>query len=199
MIQTFFTYCLADTLSNFIQHPTQKMDYGALNQLLGREVESQFWGTRTQHIVGVAACLAATDHGSQALFQRYLRCKNFCFAKHPREFVVHTVGFIGVGVLAYCAGDSLLNPAIDDKKRFENLREESYRTVRGSCTSWFGPYVPVAIASAGLPKIAGGWLGGALIPATLAYATVKGVGWDDWGGSGLNALEEKWNTENNGK
>jgi hypothetical protein len=72
--KTFATYCIADSLSNFIQHPTQKMDYGVLNKYLDppRPVDQEFWGTRTQHIVGVAACLAVTDHASQALFSSYL-------------------------------------------------------------------------------------------------------------------------------
>lgn len=47
---TFGTYMMADFLSNFIQHPTQQMDYGALNKFIGREVDSTFWGTRLQHI-----------------------------------------------------------------------------------------------------------------------------------------------------
>lgn len=47
---TFATYCTADFLSNFIQHPTQQMDYGIFNKLIGREVQSEFWGTRTEHI-----------------------------------------------------------------------------------------------------------------------------------------------------
>jgi len=38
------------------------MDYGGLNRLIGREVGEEFWGTRTQHIVGVAGALALTDH-----------------------------------------------------------------------------------------------------------------------------------------
>ena len=59
---------LADFLSNFLQHPTQKMDYGAANQLIGREVDSKWWGTRIEHIVGVAACLAVVDHFSQGFF-----------------------------------------------------------------------------------------------------------------------------------
>jgi len=45
-----------------------KMDYGYFNQFLGREVDRSFWGTRTQHIVGVAGCLAVTDHLSQSAF-----------------------------------------------------------------------------------------------------------------------------------
>ena len=68
IVETFATYMLADFLSNFLQHPTQKMDYGAANQLIGREVDSKWWGTRIEHIVGVAACLALVDHFSQGFF-----------------------------------------------------------------------------------------------------------------------------------
>ena len=56
------------------------MDYGAFNQLIGREVDQAFWGTRTEHIVGVAACLAVTDHASQKIFSSYLG-RELCFAK----------------------------------------------------------------------------------------------------------------------
>ena len=34
------------------------MDYGVLNSSLGRKVEGKFWGTRLEHIIGVAAALA---------------------------------------------------------------------------------------------------------------------------------------------
>ena len=37
---------LADYLSNYIQHPTQKMDYGALNALIGREVDQAWYNPR---------------------------------------------------------------------------------------------------------------------------------------------------------
>jgi len=47
---TFGTYMTADFLSNFLQHPTQKMDYGVFNKVIGREVGKEFWGTRTEHI-----------------------------------------------------------------------------------------------------------------------------------------------------
>jgi hypothetical protein len=40
------TYMLADYLSNYIQHPTQKMDYGALNALIGREVDQAWYNPR---------------------------------------------------------------------------------------------------------------------------------------------------------
>jgi len=44
------------------------MDYGGLNRLIGREVGEEFWGTRTQHIVGVAAALALTGKSALVLF-----------------------------------------------------------------------------------------------------------------------------------
>jgi hypothetical protein len=47
---TFGTYMVADYLSNYLQHPTQLMDYGIFNKLIGREVDRGFWGTRTEHI-----------------------------------------------------------------------------------------------------------------------------------------------------
>jgi hypothetical protein len=43
------------------------------------------------------------------------------------------------------------------------------------------------------PAIAGTWFGSSLLPATLAYSTVKGVGWYDWGDSGLNDHEMRMN------
>jgi hypothetical protein len=36
------------------------MDYGVLNSSLGRKVEGKFWGTRLEHIIGVAAALAVS-------------------------------------------------------------------------------------------------------------------------------------------
>tara|TARA_B110000971_G_C19928282_1_gene462685 strand:+ start:232 stop:840 length:609 start_codon:yes stop_codon:yes gene_type:complete len=198
-LQTFATYCLADTLSNFLQHPTQKMDYGFLNPALGREVDQPFWGTRIQHIVGVAACLAATDHASQAAFCKVLKTPSFSFAKHPAAFVAHTFIFIGSGVMVYCAADAAVNPTIKDGERLAELKSNAYATYVGTSTAWYEPYVAPAIAGLGAPKLAAGWAGSALIPATLAYATVKGCGWNDWGNSGLNALESKWAAEGQGE
>ena len=39
---TFGTYIAADFLSNFLQHPGQKMDYGFLNKVIGREVDEEW-------------------------------------------------------------------------------------------------------------------------------------------------------------
>jgi hypothetical protein len=129
--KTFGTYCIADTLSNFIQHPTQKMDYGILNKYLDRPVDQDFWGTRTEHIVGVAAALAVTDHASQAIFSKYLG-QTLCFAKSPATFVAHTFFFIFTGVTAYVAADAAFNPLIKEEKKVDAFVSGTYSSAIGT-------------------------------------------------------------------
>ena len=167
------------------------MDYGYFNTMLGRPVDRQFWGTRTQHIVGVAACLAVTDHMSQAAFTKYLG-KPLCFAKSPAAFVAHTFLFIFGGVTLYVAGDAAFNPDLEGR-RMKAMKEGTYSTYVGSNTAWFEPFVAPVLAKVAGPAIAGTWFGSALLPATLAYTTVKGVGWYDWGNHGLNDHEIRLN------
>lgn len=188
---TFGTYMIADYLSNYLQHPNQSMDYGIFNGLIGREIDKKWWGTRTEHIVGVAACLAVTDHASQAIFEKVLK-KPLCFTKSPAPFVAHTFFFIFTGVTAYCGIDAALNPA-HEGKRMETFKDETYNSYVGTNTAWFEPYVPVAVAKVAGTAAGSSWIGGSLLPATLAYATVKGVGWTDWGNRGLNDHEMKLN------
>jgi hypothetical protein len=56
---------------------------------------------------------------------------------------------------------------------FINILEFCCHSV-GSCTAWFEPYVAPALAKVAGPAIAGSWVGSSLLPATLAYSTVKG-------------------------
>jgi hypothetical protein len=62
-----------------------------------------------------------------------------------------------------------------------------------SSTAWFEPYVAPALGKVAGTAVSSSWAGSALLPATLAYSTVKGVGWYDWGNSGLNDHEMKLN------
>ncbi|GAX10077.1 hypothetical protein FisN_2Lh346 [Fistulifera solaris] len=186
---TFVTYMTADFLSNFIQHPTQQMDYGYFNQFIGRPVTRNWWGTRTEHIVGVAACLAVTDHASQAYFSKFwLGGRALSFAAAPATFVAHTFFFIFTGVTLYVGVDAAFNPQ-HAGKRTEEFLSGTYSSAVGSCTAWYEPYVSPALARIAGPAFAGGWFGSSLLPATLAYSTVKGCGWNDWGNNGLNDLE----------
>ena len=92
----------------------------------------------------------------------------------------------------YVAGDAALNPD-HEGKRMNELKYGTYASYVGSNTAWFEPFVAPALAKAAGPAVASTWFGSALLPATLAYTTVKGVGWNDWGRSGLNDLEMKLN------
>lgn len=74
-----------------------------------------------------------------------------------------------------------------------HLQEGTYCSLVGSCTAWFEPYVAPAVGVVAGPAAASSWAGSALLPATLAYTTVKGFGWNDWGNEGLNELEKKMN------
>ena len=115
------------------------MDYGGLNRLIGREVGEEFWGTRTQHIVGVAAALALTDHASQAIYQNMYK-QELCFAKSPRAFVAHTFLFIFSGVTLYCAGDAAFNPNHKSEDRLSTFKSETYNSYVGSNTAWVRSY-----------------------------------------------------------
>jgi hypothetical protein len=176
---------------SFISFPFLQMDYGYFNQFLGREVDQPWWGTRTEHIVGVAACLAVTDHTSQHFFSKSLG-RPLCFAKSPAAFVAHTFLFIFSGVAIYCGLDAAFNPA-HEGRREQEFKSNVYCTYVGTNTAWFEPYVAPALAKVAGPAIAGTWFGSSLLPATLAYSTVKGVGWYDWGDSGLNDHEMRMN------
>jgi hypothetical protein len=177
-------FCL--TLSYFIT----QMDYGIFNQLIGRPVDKDFWGTRTEHIVGVAACLAVTDHASQNLVSKYIIGKPLSFAAAPAAFVAHTFFFIFAGVTMYVAADAAFNPYhVGEGRRMQEFKSGTYSSAIGSCTAWYEPYVSPALARVAGPAIAGSWFGSSLLPATLAYSTVKGVGWFDWGNDGLNDHE----------
>lgn len=177
-------FCLI--LSYFIT----QMDYGIFNQLIGRPVDKDFWGTRTEHIVGVAVCLAVTDHASQNLVSKYIIGKPLSFAAAPAAFVAHTFFFIFAGVTMYVAADAAFNPYHEGEgRRMQEFKSGTYSSAIGSCTAWYEPYVSPALARVAGPAIAGSWFGSSLLPATLAYSTVKGVGWFDWGNDGLNDHE----------
>jgi len=192
MTLTFGTYMLSDFLSNFIQHPTQKMDYGFFNKFIGREADQVFWGTRTSHIVGVAAGLALLDEFSEGFFGVLLG-EDLSFAATPGGFVAHTVFFIYTGVAVWVLVASAFDPGIAPAERWSAFMGEAYATYIGASAAWFEPFVGVAVASLVGEAAGHSWLGGSLLPATLAYAAVKGFGWNDWGNSGLNDLEKKLN------
>jgi len=86
-----------------------------------------------------------------------------------------------------------VTPTIKNGDRAKAFAEGTYSSYVGSNTAWFEPFVAPALAKVAGPAAAASWAGSALLPATLAYSTVKGVGWNDWGSGGLNDLEMKIN------
>lgn len=188
---TFGTYCVADFLSNFIQHPSQKMDYGVMNNVIGRKIDKKIWGTRLEHILGVAAALAVTDHSSSAIFEKYLG-EAISFSSTPAAFVAHTFFFIFAGVALFVGVGAAFNPA-NAGARFSNFKEEAYNTYVGTNSAWFEPFVFPFLAKLLGKSVKENWFWSSLVPATLAYSTVKGTGWNDWGNNGLNDLEKEIN------
>eukprot|EP00979_Chaetoceros_neogracilis_P012478 scaffold3337_cov256-Chaetoceros_neogracile.AAC.12 len=168
-----------------------QMDYGVVNAMIGRKVSETFWGTRTEHIIGVAAALAVADHGSAAVFQNILG-KAISFADTPAAFVAHTFFFIFFGVIFYAGVDAISNPG-NAGKRMTTFKEEIYHTYVGTNSAWFEPFVFPILAKVLGKAVKESWFWSSLVPATLAYSTVKGTGWNDWGNSGLNDLEKELN------
>ena len=85
------------------------MDYGVMNQLIGRKVDTKIWGTRLEHIIGVAAALAIADHSSSSIFEKFLG-KAISFGDTPAAFIAHTFFFIFFGVVLYAASKLLYAP-----------------------------------------------------------------------------------------
>jgi hypothetical protein len=56
--------------------------------------------------------------------------KSLCFAKSPATLVLHTFSFIFVGVTAYVAGDSALNPLIKEEDRMRAFSTGTYQSVK---------------------------------------------------------------------
>jgi hypothetical protein len=172
--QILIARLMSDTLFYFThEHP--QMDYGYFNTFIGRPVDKDFWGTRTEHIVGVAAALAVTDHASQNIVSKFfLGGKPLSFATAPAAFVAHTFFFIFTGVTAYVAADAAFNPYhTGEGRRMQEFKSGTYSSAIGSCTAWYEPYVSPALARVAGPAIAGSWFGSSLLPATLAYSTVS--------------------------
>ena len=68
----------------------------------------------------------------------------------------------------------------------------AYHTV-GTNAAWFEPFVAPVVSKILGKSVDGDWFWSSLLPATLAYSTVKGTGWNDWGNNGLNNLEKEMN------
>ncbi|XP_037030666.1 uncharacterized protein LOC119070430 [Bradysia coprophila] len=196
---TYGTFVTANYLSNHILFPDKKLDYGFLNRLIGREVNTEWWGTRSAHIFTIGIPLAIADHLSIDLWNKVLipRMKypagtKLSIAKTPGPFLFHAVTFAFTGIMTYIAWDSYANPY--HKERVQAFTSKAYPELQGCQSMYMLPLMSGAVEYlSGRPCPHGTLLG--LIPPTCAFVTVKGFGmkwpWND----NLTNFERKLNAE----
>lgn len=105
---TYGTFVVANWASNWILFPDKQLDYGIVNKVLGREVKNEWWGTRLEHIVGIALPLAICDHASIDLWNKVLLRKCgyapgtvLSFAGTPGPLLIHGFVFAISGIMIY--------------------------------------------------------------------------------------------------
>ena len=177
-------------VSNHIIHPTQKLDYGFLNPLLGRPVYNKWWNTKTEHICTIAIPLAITDVAIvQLLTKIYGPLK---WSRTPGCCLFHIVFFAVFGIAAYATWQSYMNPTLDPAKRKEYLINHICPIVAGSCTQ---AWVPWAFELMARPMNATFPLGFVFHfgPVGLAFAGVKGFGFQDHTTRSLTEFERYLN------
>eukprot|EP00899_Mesostigma_viride_P022525 jgi/Mesvir1/3457/Mv11951-RA.1 len=188
--KTYTTYVAANYLSNFILHPTQKMDYGLLNRALDREVDSEWWGTRSEHIFTIAGTLTFFDHALRRVW------KPAGFGKTPVATMAHLTTFVSSGIMAYVAQDAAFNPA-HEGKRMEAFLAPLYPVARGVSCMWVPAATGELLAAAGFAASTGNPLG--VIPLgtnLVAFTCCKGFidgEWLDYGNTTLTPHEKKLN------
>eukprot|EP00695_Tsukubamonas_globosa_P000262 TRINITY_DN1190_c0_g1_i1.p1 TRINITY_DN1190_c0_g1~~TRINITY_DN1190_c0_g1_i1.p1 ORF type:complete len:239 (+),score=136.57 TRINITY_DN1190_c0_g1_i1:102-719(+) len=192
---TWGTFTAANGLSFCLQHPTQKLDWGFANRLFGREVNSEWWGTKAEHMGVITLTCAIADHASINLWNKVLLPKlgiegPLSLAKTPVCVLLHGFTFAFTGIMAYIAYDALLNP-MREGKRMEFFNSKVYPELRGCHAMWTLPVINGMLASKGLAVAHGTATG--LIAPTLVFAMVKGFGATDWGNDGLTPFEKKLN------
>lgn len=201
VVVTGGTFIAANALSNCVLFPDKKLDHGFANRLLGREVRSEWWGTRTAHVLAIAWPLAVMDHLSIDLWNKVLLPKlglapgtKLSFHATPGPILVHGFTFALAGITIYVGFDAYFNPNIPDDKRMEAVTSKLYPEIRGCHTMWVLPVTTAILASLTKKPVVHGTLLG-LIPPTVAFTTVKGTSWAWPWNSNLTAFEKELNSE----
>ena len=110
VLTMYGTYLGANFLSNHLNHPFQKLDYGVLNNLFfdGRPLSSSYWGTRLPHLILVPAGLTFYDILCGKISTKYFGLKSF--RATPGAWLLNLYCFTFLGVGSFFAYDSALNP-----------------------------------------------------------------------------------------
>ncbi|CAF2132737.1 unnamed protein product [Rotaria magnacalcarata] len=174
-----------------------KLDYGFLNRLIGREVNTEWWGTRTAHIITIGLPLPIADHLSIDMWKKVLVPRMnypagtiFSISRTPGPYLFHVVTFAYAGIMAYIAWDSYANPY--HKDRIQAFTSKAYPELQGCHTMYMLPLTSGAVDYLSGKHWPHGTLLG-LIPPTAAFITVKGFGMKWLWNENLTAFEKKLN------
>lgn len=119
---------LGNSSSDWILHPTQKLDYGCLNPIIGtvfdgkeRPVRSQFWGTRTGFILALSVIASCNEYASWVLYHRAILpaiqkpvVELFTPNAAPHMAPLHCGTFIFMNFIGYSTWLAVNDPGMDD-------------------------------------------------------------------------------------
>ncbi|KAI9025531.1 hypothetical protein DFJ74DRAFT_705026 [Hyaloraphidium curvatum] len=178
VVVTYGTFVAANWGSNFLLYPDKKLDYGFLNRALGRPVNNEWWGTRSQHIFTIALPLSICDHLSLDMWNKWLLPKwgiqgPLSWKFTPTPMMYHNVSFAITGIMLYVAHDAYFNPLHEGKDRDALVTGKLYPEMSGVMTMWtLGATGHVLENLTGRMWPHGTPLG--VIPPMIAFTTVKG-------------------------
>lgn len=131
----YATYLGANYISNALIHPTQKIDYGILNQFFpdGRAMDSPFWGTRLPHLILIPTTLTFYDIVVGHISTNYFGLVSF--AKTPKVWLLHLYVYTFLAVGTFFAIDSFFNPYLENK-RMDNFTSLLHPLTIGMSLQW---------------------------------------------------------------
>jgi hypothetical protein len=197
VIKTYTLFVGADWMSNFVLHPTQKLDYGQyINKLIKRpEGPNAWWGTKTEHIVTIPLPLAVFDVGmAMGLAKWCNKGVALNWRTSPGLSLFHAIGFAFGGIMTYVYWNAYMNPALKDDpaKQTKFINDHWCPIAAGSAT--MSTVGPMAELLAPLSRVGGphGFVLQMIVPA-YAFCTVKGLGTGDVGNRTLTPFEKELN------
>ena len=187
-------YLCANWLSNLMIHPQQRLDYGFLNPLLPgppRPVERAWYGTRTEHLLVIPLCLAASEIAWARLWAR-LGMGPVSLRGAPLLWMANLYAFTWCAVLSFIAMQAALHPGLDGA-RLSYVSSRLWTLSAAMGLQWHVAHVEEALlrltAGAGGPV---GWAC-AVLASSTAFFGAKALGFNDIDRSGLSPFERRLN------
>jgi len=198
----------ANASSDFLLHPTNKLDYGFLNPLLGRPVGSLWWNTKTEFILTLSVFATCNEYASWRIFHNVIlpAIQKPVVALGapgcvPHLLNLHCGAFIFANFCGYGMWQALHNPVNDDADVWRNWTGNLYPGLIGA--SMAVAYMPMAAAPSFkmLPPNEGLFMymssmrgfGLSVLAGIPVYAVVKGFSFCDFGELSLKPFERYLN------